>query len=271
LDLTPLGSKLLELIVMLNPSLSLIGIPGVPLIKPGDKLAEIILVACQKQEIVLQDNDILVITQKIISKAEGRFRNLDTTKVGLKARLISLVTHKDPRFVQLVLEESTQVLRVKENTLIVEHKNGFVCANAGIDHSNVDENNQENLFLLLPVNPDLSAQLIRAEIEQKLKIKIGVLIIDSHGRAWRNGTIGMAIGFSGLPGLVDLRGKEDLFGFKLRITMVATADELAAGASLLMGQAKEGVPVVIARGFPYELREGMLSELIRAKKDDLFR
>lgn len=256
---------------MLNPSLQLIGVTGVPLIKPGDSISEIILLACQKQEIVIQDNDILVITQKIVSKAEGRFKNLNSIKPGIRAGIISLVTQKDPRFVQLVLDESNKVLRVKKNTLIVEHKNGFVCANAGIDHSNVDDKNQENIYLLLPKNPDFSAQQFRNDIERKLNINIGVLIIDSHGRAWRNGTIGMAIGLSGLPGLVDLRGKEDLFGFKLRITMVGAADELAAGASLLMGQAKEGVPVVIARGFPYQLRDGKLSELIRERKDDLFR
>lgn len=256
---------------MHNPSLSLIGVCGIPLIKPGDILSDILIEACQKQGTDLQDNDILVITQKIVSKTEGRFRNLNSTKAGFRAKLISLITKKDPRFVQLVLEESNKVLRIKKNTLIVEHKNGFVCANAGIDHSNVAYNNLDDLYLLLPENSDFSANKIRTEIEDKLKIKIGVLIIDSHGRAWRNGTIGMAIGLSGLPGLIDLRGIEDLFGFKLRITTVGVADELAAGASLLMGQAKEGVPVVIARGFPYELREGNLNELIRNKKDDLFR
>jgi len=256
---------------MSSPSLNFIGVTGIPLVRPGDKVSQLIIRACQQQGIILQNNEIIVITQKIVSKAEGRLRNLNSTKPSIKAFLISLITQKDPRFVQLVLEESESVLRVKKNTLIVEHKKGFICANAGIDHSNVDENNQENIFLLLPENPDLSAIKIKAEIEKQLSIKIGILIIDSHGRAWRQGTIGMAIGLAGMPGLVDLRGKEDLFGFKLRITMVGAADELAAGASLLMGQAKEGVPVVIARGFPYEMRDGNLNELIRDKNDDLFR
>jgi coenzyme F420-0:L-glutamate ligase/coenzyme F420-1:gamma-L-glutamate ligase len=155
----------------------------------------------------------------------------------------------------------------------VEHKLGFVCANAGIDHSNVAGagDSEEEWVLLLPADPDRSAEVLRSQIQSKTEKRIGVLIIDSHGRAWRTGTVGVAIGLAGAPGLVDLRGQQDLFDFTLRISQVGAADELAAAASLVMGQAAEGTPVVHVRGFPYQLREGSLRELIRPKEQDLFR
>jgi coenzyme F420-0:L-glutamate ligase/coenzyme F420-1:gamma-L-glutamate ligase len=158
-------------------------------------------------------------------------------------------------------------------TIIVEHKLGFVCANAGIDHSNVAGlgDSTEEWVLLLPEHPDRSAEQIRNDTQSKTGRKIGILIIDSHGRAWRNGTVGVAIGIAGVPGLEDLRGKSDLFNFTLRITQVGAADELAAAASLVMGQAAEGTPVVHVRGFPYPLRDGSMNELIRPKDQDLFR
>jgi coenzyme F420-0:L-glutamate ligase/coenzyme F420-1:gamma-L-glutamate ligase len=169
-------------------------------------------------------------------------------------------------------------LRTRPGTIIIEHKLGFVCANAGIDHSNVASplpegqgKGSEEWVLLLPKNPDQSADKLHREIESKTGRGIGILIIDSHGRAWRNGTVGVAIGISGVPGLVDLRGEKDLFGYILRITMVGAADELAAAASLVMGQAAEGTPVVHVRGFPYMLRESSMKELIRPKEQDLFR
>jgi len=244
-----------------------------PLVKPGDPLDELILKSLHDTRIELQDNDILVIAQKIVSKAEGRLRNLAQVVPSQAAYDLAAETGKDPRFVELVLEESTSVLRKRENTIIVEHKNGFICANAGIDHSNVrgDWGDEQDWVLLLPEDADRSADQIRKTLEQKSGAHLGILIIDSHGRAWRNGTEGIAIGISGLPGLVDFRGIQDLFGFRLRITQVAVADELAAGASLMMGQASEGTPVVHVRGFPYPLREGSLQELIRPRDMDLFR
>jgi coenzyme F420-0:L-glutamate ligase/coenzyme F420-1:gamma-L-glutamate ligase len=173
----------------------------------------------------------------------------------------------------LILCESNEVLRTRAGTIIVEHKLGFVCANAGIDHSNVAGVGDavEEWVLLLPKDPDQSAEQLRNDIQVKTGKRIAVLIIDSHGRAWRNGTVGVAIGIAGMPGLEDLRGKPDLFDFTLRITQVGAADELAAAASLVMGQAAEGTPVVHVRGFPYSLREGSLKELIRPKDQDLFR
>jgi coenzyme F420-0:L-glutamate ligase/coenzyme F420-1:gamma-L-glutamate ligase len=249
-----------------------IAIPGMPLINNGDDIAKIIFEACNRSLIKPNENDIFVIAQKIVSKSEGRYRSLESVKPGIKAWIYANITGKDSRLVQLILDESTRVVRARKGTLIVRHKIGFVCANAGIDHSNVspNENKSENTYLLLPQNPDESARNIQKKLEMYYGKRIGVLIIDSHGRAWRYGTIGMTIGLSGVPGLVDLRGKEDLFGYKLRITTVGASDELAAGASLLMGQASEGRPCVLARGFPYELRESSINELIRSKKKDLF-
>jgi coenzyme F420-0:L-glutamate ligase / coenzyme F420-1:gamma-L-glutamate ligase len=259
---------------------TLIPLSGIPLIRRGDNLADIVFNALQANHIALEDNDILVFAQKIVSKAEGRALNLATVRPSQHAFELAAQTDKDPRFVELVLQESKEILRTRPGTIIVEHKLGFVCANAGIDHSNVDppliEGEGQGLradewVLLLPEEPDHSAELIRKGIISKTGKQIGILIIDSHGRAWRNGTVGVAIGVAGLPGLQDLRGQPDLFGFTLRITQVGVADELAAAASLVMGQAAEGTPVIHVRGFPYSLREGSLKELIRPKEQDLFR
>jgi len=180
---------------------------------------------------------------------------------------------KDPRLVDLILRESQEILRTRPGAIIVEHRLGFVCANAGIDHSNVkgEGTDAEEWVLLLPEDPDRSAETLRRRLEAVSGARLGVLIIDSHGRAWRTGTAGVAIGLSGLPGLVDLRGQLDLFGYQLRITQIGAADELAAAASLVMGQAAEATPVVHVRGFPYPLREASLTELLRPKDLDLFR
>jgi coenzyme F420-0:L-glutamate ligase/coenzyme F420-1:gamma-L-glutamate ligase len=245
----------------------------IPLIRQGDDLADIVINALEKNNLAIRDNDILVIAQKIVSKSEGRAVNLVTVTPSNYAMELARQTAKDPRLVELILQESNEVLRMRVGTIIVEHKLGFVCANAGIDHSNVagGGNTAEEWVLLLPAAPDDSAEMIRKEISSKTGKQIGILIIDSHGRAWRNGTVGVAIGIAGLPGLQDLRGQADLFGFTLRITQVGVADELAAAASLVMGQAAEGTPVIHVRGFPYPLREGSLKELLRPKEEDLFR
>jgi coenzyme F420-0:L-glutamate ligase/coenzyme F420-1:gamma-L-glutamate ligase len=255
------------------PTLTLTPLQHIPLIRHGDNLADIIVEALQKNAIVLAENDIVVIAQKIVSKAEGRAVNLADVTPSRRAIELAGETEKDPRLVEIILQESNEVIRTRLGTIIVEHKLGFVCANAGIDHSNVAGvgNETEEWVLLLPEEPDRSAQSIRQQIESQTGRQVGVLIIDSHGRAWRNGTVGIAIGIAGLPGLQDLRGESDLFGFTLRITQVGVADELAAAASLVMGQASEGTPVVHVRGFPYSLREGSLQELVRPKEQDLFR
>jgi coenzyme F420-0:L-glutamate ligase/coenzyme F420-1:gamma-L-glutamate ligase len=254
-------------------SLVLTSLTNFPLVYPGDPLAGIILEVLTQNGIQLVDGDILVLAQKIVSKSENRLVNLTDISPSNRAIELGAKTGKDPRMIQLVLRESSEVLRTRIGSIIVEHRLGFVCANAGIDHSNVNGSwgNAEDWVLLLPEDPDLTAKTIREEIESVSKAKIGVMIIDSHGRAWRLGTVGISIGISGVPGLVDLRGTPDMFGFELRITQVGAADELAAAASLVMGQAAEGTPVVHVRGFPYSLRESSLSELIRPKDQDMFR
>lgn len=255
-------------------ALILTTLAGIPLIHPGDNLAIILAEAIEKTAIRLQDGDIIVLAQKIVSKAEGRIVNLTGVQPSPRAFELAKETDKDPRFIELVLQESQAVLRTRSGTIIVKHRRGFVCANAGIDHSNVegvDGSRSNDWVLLLPENPDRSAQAIRALLQKQYNICMGIMIIDSHGRAWRMGTVGVAIGLAGMPGLVDLRGTEDLFGYKLAVTQVAAADELAAAASLIMGQAAEMTPAVHVRGFPYPLREGNLAELIRPHDLDLFR
>ena len=223
-----------------------------------------------ENNITLADGDVLVLAQKIVSKAEGRLVDLADVHPTPEAEELALKSEKDPRLVQVILGESKQILRCRRGLIIVEHNRGFVCANAGIDRSNVAAGADE-IVLLLPEDPDLSARILRDFFQDSQGVEIGVLIIDSHGRAWRNGIVGISIGFAGLPGIVDLRGSEDLFGYQLQVTQVAAVDELAAGASLIMGQAAEGFPAVHVRGFPYPGREGKFSELPRDKETDLFR
>lgn len=246
---------------------------GIPLIQTGDDLAQVILQSLAQAQIDLANGDILVLAQKIVSKSEGRWINLAEVVPSERALSLATETEKDARLVELILQESRVVLRTRPGTIIVEHRLGFICANAGIDHSNVagEGNVDEEWVLLLPLDPDHSAALLREELLAKTGADIGVLIIDSHGRAWRMGVVGITIGLSGVPGLVDLRGDPDLFGYNLRITQIAAADELAAGASLIMGQAAEGTPVVHVRGFPYPLRQASLGELLRPQEMDLFR
>ena len=254
-------------------SLVLTPLPAVPLVKTGDDLVEIIWNSVNKGNIHLQDGDILVLAQKIVSKAEDRWVNLVSVKPSDHARELAGKVEKDPRLVELILQESNQVIRTRPGTIIVEHRLGFICANAGIDHSNVsgEGDGGEEWVLLLPLDPDSSALRIQKRLEAMSRTQLGVMIIDSHGRAWRQGVVGVTIGFSGMPGVVDMRGKKDLFGYNLRITVIGAADELAAAASLVMGQADEGTPIVHVRGFPYALREGSLKELLRPKSEDLFR
>jgi coenzyme F420-0:L-glutamate ligase/coenzyme F420-1:gamma-L-glutamate ligase len=254
-------------------TLTLTPLSGIPLIRPGDDLAEIILHSLAVANIDLIDGDVLVVAQKIVSKAEGCMVNLDQILPSPAAIDLAREVEKDPRLVELVLRESNLVLRKRLGTIIVEHRLGFVCANAGIDHSNVhgETGAPEDWVLLLPKDADASAQTIRQRLETASGARLGVLIIDSHGRAWRMGTVGTTIGLSGLPGVADLRGKPDLFDYRLQITQVGVADELAAAASLVMGQAAEGTPVIHVRGFPYPLREASLRDILRPQEQDLFR
>jgi coenzyme F420-0:L-glutamate ligase/coenzyme F420-1:gamma-L-glutamate ligase len=249
-------------------SLVLTAVPGIPMIAAGDDLAAIIVKALRDADLALAAGDVLVLAQKIVSKVEGRSVDLATVTPSPRAVMLAKETGKDACVVELILAESTEVLRHRPGVLIVAHKLGLVLANAGIDRSNVDGRER---VLLLPRDPDRSCAELRRAIAAGTGVEAGVVIIDSIGRAWRNGTIGTAIGVAGLPGLLDLRGTPDLFGRPLETTEVGLADELAAAASLVMGQAGEGTPVVLARGLRYGRRDGTASELIRVREKDLFR
>ena len=249
----------------------LIALAGVPLVREGDDLCETILsaVACSDERLL--SGDVIVLAQKVVSKAQGRYVDLAQVVASARALELAKVVDKDPRIIELILAESAEVLRARGDVLIVVHRLGFVMANAGIDFSNVDGNTADTRALLLPTDPDGVCEKTRAALLERTQVKVGVIINDSHGRAWRNGTVGVAIGASHVPALLDLRGKRDLFGRALRITHVGLADELAAAASLLMGQADEGIPVVLIRGVHCEGYAGRAVDLIRPKELDLFR
>jgi coenzyme F420-0:L-glutamate ligase/coenzyme F420-1:gamma-L-glutamate ligase len=254
-------------------TVTLTALEGIPLVRPGDDLAGLILSALTANGVDLEDGDVVVVGQKVVSKAEDRLRNLADVRPGETARRLAVEAEKDPRLVELMLAESRRVLRARPGLIIVEHRLGFVCANAGIDHSNVagEDHDGASWVLLLPEDPDASARRLRDRLQAASGAAIGVLIIDSHGRAWRMGTVGVVIGASGFPCLVDLRGQEDLFGYRLRVTELGLGDELAAAGSMLMGQAAEARPVVHVRGLSYPKRDGSLRELIRPADQDLFR
>lgn len=252
-------------------SLSLTALAGVPTVRPGDDLARIILDALAYSGLSLQTGDVVVLAQKIVSKAEGRTVELSAVTPSARAIDIAAQSDKDPRVVELILAESTEILRVRPGAVIVAHRLGFVAANAGIDQSNIGNTGQDERVLMLPLDPDGTCRRLRAELRERTGVDVAVVIIDSIGRAWRNGTIGTAIGVAGMPGLLDLRTRPDLYGRPLKTSELGLADELAAAASLVMGQANEGRPIVLARGVPYARRDGSARELIRPKEIDLFR
>lgn len=244
-----------------------------PLVQPGDDLCALMGAGLKAAGLALQSGDVLAIAQKVVSKSEGRRVDLADVTPSTRAVELASVTQKDARFVEVVLSESNEVLRARPNTLIVEHRLGFVCANAGVDRSNVGPQGLgvDEVVLLLPRDPDATCQALRARLLAETGADVAVLINDSHGRAWRNGTVGVALGVAGFPALLDMRGHPDLFDYALQVTQIGLADELAAAASLLMGQADEGRPVIHIRGVPYPFREGNARELIRPKEIDLFR
>mgnify|MGYP001825744245 CR=1 FL=1 len=249
--------------------MSLFALPQIPMVRPGDDIAGLIRQALDAAGLALSSGDILVIAQKIISKAEGRCVRLADISPTPRAVELAAQVDKDSRLVELILRDSREVVRSRPGVLIVEHELGYIHANAGIDRSNVDGG--EDSVLLLPLDSDASAETLRTELSSSGEHEIGIIINDSAGRAWREGAIGFALGTAGIEPLVDLVGKRDLMGRPMEVTSVAVADELAAAASVLMGQADEGLPVVHVRGFPYPLREGDFNELPRDEKSDFFR
>jgi coenzyme F420-0:L-glutamate ligase/coenzyme F420-1:gamma-L-glutamate ligase len=248
----------------------LIPLPGLPLIQPGDDLAELIAATNRKIGLALSDTDIVVVAQKIVSKAEGRFVRLSEVTPSAEALALAQITGKPAEQVEVILWDTAEIVRAQKELLIVQHKLGFISANAGIDHSNVSD--EPGVLLRLPADPDASARVIRQRLAELTGAAPPTLIIDSHGRAWRFGTVGVAIGVSGLAPVQDLRGVPDLFGEPLRHTDVGFTDQIAAAASLLMGQAAEGCPVVIVRGLPFTLNEqAKASDALRPKHLDVFR
>lgn len=249
-------------------SVTYTALAGIPLIQPGDDLAAIVADAIAAAGIVPQDGDVLVVAQKIVSKAEGRYVDLSGVTPTSRALELAAATHKDARLVEVILAESSEVVRHAKDVLIVAHRLGYVMANAGVDQSNIEGGDR---VLLLPENPDASCAALKAALDRRFGVEVAVVINDSFGRAWRNGVVGVALGAAGLPALRNLIGTPDLFGRAMRVTEVAFADELAAAASLVMGQADEGTPVVHVRGLRWSEAPCNAAALIRPKHMDLFR
>jgi coenzyme F420-0:L-glutamate ligase / coenzyme F420-1:gamma-L-glutamate ligase len=249
--------------------LRIVAVPDFPLVESGTDLVSELLRCLGNAALVLEDDDVVVFAQKIVSKSEGRHIDLATVTASAKAVELSAEVQKDPRLVELVLRESRRIVRTAKDVLIVEHRLGFIMANAGIDQSNVSGSSES--ALLLPEDPDRSAQSLRNEILQRTGRSVAVLVTDSFGRPWRVGTTGVAIGAAGIASIVDLRGTPDMFGRTLRVSVVGHADEIAAAASLVMGQGAERRPVVIVRGLAATTAHSSAQALLRPPREDLFR
>ena len=252
-------------------AITLTPIPDIPLVRPGDDLAALIITACERSALAPADGDVLVVAQKVVSKAEGRYVDLATVQPSPGARELAAKVNKEARLGEVILQESRRVVRHRPGVLVVEHRLGFVMANAGVDRSNVDPQMGAEPVLLLPRDPDASAAALCGRLAAHFHKQLAVVISDSFGRAWRHGTVGVALGVAGLPSLLDLRGKPDLFGHALRVTQTGFADEIAGAASLIMGQADEARPVVLLRGLGWAEADAPAATLIRAADEDLFR
>jgi coenzyme F420-0:L-glutamate ligase / coenzyme F420-1:gamma-L-glutamate ligase len=255
----------------MNTEVTLKALTGVKLVEPGDDLGAITVEAFATNGVTPQNGDVLVVAQKIVSKAEGRYADMASVAPSEQAIALAAEVDKDPRFVEVVLSESRRVARHRPGLLIVEHRLGFVMANAGIDHSNIAAGEADERALLLPLDPDSSAARLRDHLTGVFGVAIAVIICDSFGRPWRKGTVGVAIGAAGLPAFIDLRGQPDLFGRELLVTETGFADEIAAAAGLVMGQADEAIPMVLVRGLSWSAPEAPAAALVRPAEHDLFR
>jgi coenzyme F420-0:L-glutamate ligase/coenzyme F420-1:gamma-L-glutamate ligase len=252
----------------MNP-VQVIAVEGLPLIGKGDNLAQLICSAAEKQHTPIQNGDVLVATHVAVSKAEGNVVNLDKVVPSKKANEIAKKTGKDPALVEVVLRESKDIVRMRDSVLITESRQGFICANSGVDRSNVEG---ERNVAPLPRDPDLSAKKIRQEMKKLTSCDVAVIVSDTHGRPFRMGEVNVAVGVSGLKPIRDRRGEKDLFGYVLRIKQTAIADELASAAELVIGQANEGIPVAIIRGYNYPKSDtAKATELVRSREKNLFR
>lgn len=250
-------------------AVTLTALPGIPAIRPGDDLADLIIEALRATGRPLRERDVLVITHKIVSKAEGRYRRLADVAPSPQALALAKETGKEPALVEVILSESRRVVRTRPDLIIAEHRLGMVMANAGIDQSNVDGDGER--VLLLPEDPDRTSAVLRDSIRAGLGVDMAVIVSDSVGRAWRNGVVGLAIGAAGIPALQDLRGRADREGRPLRVTQVGFADQVASAAELLMGEADEGIPAVLVQGLRWREPELPAASLIREPAQDLFR
>jgi coenzyme F420-0:L-glutamate ligase/coenzyme F420-1:gamma-L-glutamate ligase len=250
-------------------AIKIIAVENLPLITKGDNLAELIYNAVEKQNTPIQEKDVIIITHVAVSKAEGNVVNLDDISPSERAKEIAQQTSKDPALVEAVLRETKEIVRIGPNSIITETKKGIVCANAGVDRSNIEG---ERNVVLLPKDPDASVQKIRREIKRLTGCDVAVIVSDTHGRPFRMGEINVAIGVAGIKPIRDRRGEKDLFGYELRIKQTSIADELSSAAELVIGQADEGIPVAIIRGYNYQVMENpSVAELTRPKEKDLFR
>jgi len=255
----------------MSGQLTITGLKGVPLIKPGDDLGAIALAAYRATGLDPADGDVLVIAQKIVSKAEDRMVDVAGVDPSKAAIALAAEVEKDPRLVEMILSESRRIVRRRPNLLIAEHRRGWVMANAGIDHSNVGPEDGRERVLLLPVDPDGSARALQHHLTNATGKRLAIIISDSFGRPFRRGTVGIALGAAGLPALIDWRGHPDLFGRKLEVTETGFADEIAAAASLVQGQADEATPIVLVRGLTWSAPEAPAAALVRPPEHDLFR
>jgi coenzyme F420-0:L-glutamate ligase/coenzyme F420-1:gamma-L-glutamate ligase len=251
---------------MEQPQLTVTPVPGLPDVQPGDDLASLIAGAMRKNDLRARSRDVFVVAQKIISKAEGRLLRLDSIEPSRRAAEWAATYDKDPRLIEVVLREAKSIIRMDQGVIVAETSHGLICANAGVDASNV----AEGTVSLLPEDPIGSARRLRAELESLLGVDLALIVSDTFGRPWREGLVNVALGFSGIAPLIDYRGQLDWHGQPLRVTTIAVVDELASAAELVMGKSR-GVPVVVISGADYEARESGLSELIRAPEKDLFR
>jgi len=250
-------------------AVKVIAIENLPLIQRGDNLGKLIVEATNKQGTPLQDKDVVVVTHVVVSKAEGHIINLDEVKPSDRAIEIAKQTNKDPTLIEVILQEAKDIVRIGQNSIITETRSGIISANAGIDRSNISGDRN---VAPLPKDPNKSAQNIRETIKQLTDAKVAVIISDTHGRPFRMGEINVAIGVAGIKPIRDRRGEKDLFGYVLRVKQTAVADELASAAELVIGQASEGIPAAVIRGYTYQEAENVsATELTRPRERDLFR
>ena len=255
----------------MSAPLTITGLKGVPLVQAGDDLAALALAAYRETGLAPEDGDVLVVAQKIVSKSEGRIVDVSVVVPSEQATALAAEVEKDPRLVEVILSESRRIVRHRPNLMIAEHRLGYVMANAGIDHSNVAPDDGTERVLLLPLDPDASAEALRGELARRSGKRIAVIVSDSFGRPFRRGTVGIALGAAGLPAVIDWRGHPDLFGRKLEVTETGFADEIAAAASLVQGQADEATPMVLVRGLAWTAPDAPGAALVRPPEHDLFR